>query len=62
MSFLEIKTIEAMENLGGSFMRALAALYLAADPENRKRIKETWPDEWEKYSQLGLNTHPEPFL
>jgi hypothetical protein len=41
--------IVEMENIGGSFIRALAAAYRLADPENRARIRSTWPEAWAKY-------------
>jgi len=45
--------IYAMLEFGGSFVQALARAYRAADPENRRRIRSTWPEYWQKYSTLA---------
>jgi hypothetical protein len=50
MSRDELTVIDAMAQMGGSFIRGLASLYCVADPDNRKRIRETWPDEWATYT------------
>ncbi len=53
MSALELRIIDAMSDMGGHFVRGLASLYCVADPENRKRMRETWPDEWAKYEAFA---------
>jgi hypothetical protein len=47
------KTIEAMMEYGGSFVRKLGAAALVADPENLAKIKTTWPDYWSKYQRMA---------
>lgn len=46
-------TIKAMEEFGGSFVKALAKAALHADPNNLKKIQKTWNDYWKKYEELG---------
>lgn len=53
MSKDELSTLEAMAQMGGSFVRGLSALYCVADPDNRQRIRETWPDEWATYTAFA---------
>jgi hypothetical protein len=53
MSPDDIKTIAAMEKYGGEFVQKLAAAYVKADSENRILIRLTWPNLWEKYSELA---------
>lgn len=59
MNYWELEIVRAMETYGGQFIRQLAATYSAADIENRKKIRETWPDEWEKYRVMASN-FPQP--
>jgi len=47
------KTIEAMIEYGGSFVRKLGAAALVADPENLAKIKTTWPDYWAQYDRMA---------
>jgi hypothetical protein len=47
------KTIEAMMEYGGSFVRKLGAAALVADQENLAKIKATWPEYWAKYSRMA---------
>ena len=44
-----IPTVELMRKYGGNFVRILADLIVAADPENKKLIFTTWPQLIEKY-------------
>jgi len=53
MTTTERQTIDAMQKYGGSFIRALAAAYIAADPTNRCKIQDTWVVEWDKYLHMG---------
>jgi len=39
----------AMIKEGGSFVRSLGEAGIAADAENLKRIKRTWPEYWREY-------------
>ena len=48
--------IQAMHQYGGSFVRRLAELYQYADDDNRKRLKEAFPEYWTKYSELASLT------
>jgi hypothetical protein len=47
------KTIEAMMEYGGSFVRKLGAAALVADQENLAKIKATWPDYWAQYDRMA---------
>ena len=44
--------VTAMRTFGGSFIRALAAAYQAADAPNQQRIKDAFADEWENYAAI----------
>lgn len=50
----DIWTIDAMEDMGGSFVKQLGALARRADPQNLEKIKMTWPQYWEEYEQAGI--------
>jgi len=43
----------------GSFVEKLSELYTKADPENRRRIRRTWPLLWIKYVGMGLHKKQE---
>lgn len=43
--------LELMQRQGGSFVKALAALYLAADPMNRKLALNTFRSYFETYQR-----------
>jgi len=45
-------TIGAMRHYGGGFVKALAEAASRADSDNLRRIKEAFPEYWEKYSAL----------
>jgi hypothetical protein len=45
--------VQAMLKYGGSFMKRLAAAFEAADSENRRKIKETWANDWNKYTEFA---------
>lgn len=47
------RVIKAMKKYGGSFVHALAVAALVADDDNRRRIRETWPEYWAKYAQMA---------
>jgi hypothetical protein len=53
MTTTERQTLDCMEKYGGSFIKALAACYIAADPWNREQIMTTWRFEWEKYAAMA---------
>lgn len=41
-----------MVDYGGSFVRALAVAATHADAENLQKIKDTWPEYWQKYKDM----------
>ena len=46
-----------MMQYGGSFVRALGAALLRADPDNARRIREAFPEYWkQQYLHIGKNT------
>ena len=47
--------IHMMQDLGGSFVKALAELYLRADPENKRRAREAFPEYFARYELMFLN-------
>ena len=51
----DLKTIEAMELYGGSFVKALAHCALNADMVNLAKIKITWADYWAQYTEMAKN-------
>ena len=53
MTTTERQTLDAMQKYGGSFVKALSYLYIAADPANRLEIRSTWPVLWAKYEGYG---------
>lgn len=42
-----------MERLGGGFIKGLAALYRHADEDNRRRLREAFPEYWDKYAEMA---------
>lgn len=42
-----------MQEYGGSFVRALGYAALQADPDNLRKVKDTWPDYWSKYQEMA---------
>jgi hypothetical protein len=46
-----------MMNYGGNFVQHLAKAMLAADPNNFSKLKQAFPEYWEKYRQMS-NPHP----
>lgn len=48
-------TVDAMEEVGGSFIKKLGALARTADAFNLQKIKDTWPEYWEDYEARGKN-------
>lgn len=53
MSEEEYATIDQMLIRGGAFARCLARAARVADPDNRRRIRDAFPEIWEKYSEWG---------
>lgn len=48
----QLKVVSMMEERGGSFIRALAQAFYAADLQNFLKLKTTFSDYWEYYKQL----------
>lgn len=46
-------TAEAMKRMGGGFVKALGEALMRADPGNRARIKEAFPEYWEQYRKIA---------
>jgi hypothetical protein len=46
-------THRAMQQYGGSFIKALAGLIVVADDDNLVRIRLAWPEYWKDYSEMG---------
>jgi len=53
MNDLDMKTIEAMEKYGGSFVVALAQAARRADRNNLERIKLAFPEYWKQYTEMA---------
>lgn len=53
-SDLDLETIAQMEQLGGSFVKALANAARHADPRNLEKIKATFSDYWTQYQQHAI--------
>ena len=49
----DIKVVQAMEQYGGSFVKALAQACYHADPGNLQIIKTSFPEIWERYTQMA---------
>lgn len=45
---------QAMAVYGGSFMSNLGKALQCADGNNQKKIKETWPEDWQKYRNVAV--------
>lgn len=50
----ERRTVEAMQFRGGSFVQALSQCFILADPDNFKKLKETFNEYWKEYSDIGI--------
>lgn len=48
-----IYTAQAMVRHGGSFVAALGKAIFHADMENTVKIKQAFPEYWERYKRLG---------
>lgn len=53
MSDQDLRVIECMERYGGSFVVALAQAARRADATNLAKIKETWANYWQQYTQMA---------
>lgn len=52
-------TLLCMERFGGTFTGHLAAALRTADPSNRQRIWDAFPDILKKYGPGGMFQHTE---
>jgi len=59
MNSIEIGVIAAMQTYGGNFIKRLADTYVAADPDNRERIKEAFSEYWDRYLAMRLSMETE---
>lgn len=50
------KTITAMRQLGGGFVRQLADLWCVADAANRRRLESAFAPEFFRYAELAKQT------
>ena len=48
------KTLELMDQFGGSFATALVNAYHRADISNRRKIFATWPELFQEYGPHGI--------
>lgn len=53
MSNEDYAVVSAMLKYGGNFIQHLAKAMLAADATNFKKLKDAFPDYWDKYSGLA---------
>ena len=53
MTELDYKVINAMSKYGGSFVQSLAICAMRADANNLAKIKATWPDYWQEYTNFA---------
>lgn len=44
--------LHMMEVIGGSFVRALADCYLHADAHNAKRLRDAFPEYFDRYERM----------
>ena len=49
----DAQVLDAMETLGGNFIRHLARAFVAADPVNQERLKAAFEAEWRRYAELA---------
>ena len=48
----ELKVVTAMEQYGGSFVKALALCFYRADNNNFIKLKEAFPEYWKQYEGM----------
>jgi hypothetical protein len=46
--------IEVMINHDGSFVFHLGKLFILADNDNQRRLKEAFPEYWKKYTEIAI--------
>ena len=52
MTTQDSRIIEAMSNYGGSFAKAIANAAKVADSENYNKLKQAFPELWERYESF----------
>jgi hypothetical protein len=52
--------LEAMLMYGGGFVSTLARLYRQGDDDNRRRLREAFPEYFQKYRELALLKRDQP--
>lgn len=52
------KVAKAMQIYGGGFVKCLAECFFHADIPNFHKLKDAFPEYWEKYKRIADN-HPE---
>lgn len=53
MNVTDRDVARTMQEYGGSFVRALGAAALAADPVNLKKLRDAFPDYWAQYLRMA---------
>ena len=53
----DFAVVQAMHKFGGSFVKALAQAFDAADAENIARLKMAFPEYWLEYSDMAEIRH-----
>ncbi len=53
MNVTDRDVARTMQEYGGSFVRALGAAALAADPVNLKKLRDSFPDYWANYMKMA---------
>lgn len=59
MTVQDMKVVGAMRTYGGSFVKALATCAAYADAHNLAKIKATWPDYWQEYTEFAKRDEKE---
>ncbi|AMG88498.1 phage-related hypothetical protein [Bordetella bronchiseptica RB50] len=50
------QAVQVMAQLGGSFMKQLARLWMTADPLRRARLKEAFRDDFDRYRDMAARS------
>ena len=53
MTDADMDVVDAMEKYGGSFVQALAVCFRRADPVNLAKLKETFAEYWQQYTEMA---------
>jgi plasmid replication initiation protein len=52
MTIQDFRIIDAMSQYGGSFAKAIANAAKVADSDNYNKLKQAFPELWEKYESF----------